>query len=242
MRVFSHALLLPLAACGSGSFAGDTPDAAATGQAATRSYAVAGFTRLSQLGPDDVDVRVGSGFSVRAEGDAAVLQKLGITRDGDILRIERARGSGINWNNGGKARVYVTMPHITAVSLTGAGDMTIDRVEGAVFDGEIAGAGDLTIGAMAVGAATLSIVGAGDLKVSGTATSLKASTTGAGDIDAGGLTARSAVVDTTGAGNIRAVVDGEAKVSVMGAGDVDLGPRARCTVDRMGPGSVRCGG
>lgn len=241
MRALSLALLLPLAACGTGSSAQETPGVAGTGSGTTRSYAVADFVKVTQAGPDDVDVRVGSGFSVRAEGDEDALGKLRIARDGDMLRIERTRGSGINWNGGRKVKVYVTMPRITAMSLAGAGDVSIDRVEGASFSGEIAGAGNLTIGAMQVDAATLSIVGAGDLSVRGTATALKASTTGAGDIDASGLTARRATIDTTGAGNVTAMVDGEAEVSIMGAGDVDLGPKAKCTVSKMGPGSVRCG-
>ncbi len=242
MRALTLALLVPLAACGNGSSAEEVPGVAGKGTGDSRSFAVADFARITQAGPDDVDVRVGSGFSVRAEGNEKALAKLRIARDGDMLRIERERGSGLNWNNGGKVKVYVTMPRITALSLTGAGDATIDRIEGASFDGEIAGAGDMSIGTMAVEAATFSIVGAGNLTASGTATTLKASTTGAGDIDASGLTAKSATVDTTGAGNVRAVVDGAAKVSVMGAGDVDLGPKARCTVSKMGPGEVTCGG
>ena len=28
----------------------------------------------------------------------------------------------------------------------------------------------------------------------------------------------------------------------LGAGDVDLGPKARCDVSKMGAGDVRCGG
>ena len=242
MRLLPSVMLFSLVACGGPVSADETPGLAgtSTGTGANRSYAVAEFVKVAQAGPDDVDVRVGSGFSVRAEGDESAISQVRIGRDGETLRI--GRRSGVGWSSTGKVKVYVTMPRITAISLAGAGDVTIDRVEGASFNGEIAGAGDLTIGTVAVDALTLSAVGAGDITARGTAGSLKASTTGAGDIDAAGLTVQQAEVDATGAGNVRATVDGEAKVSLMGAGDVTLGPKARCTVTKMGPGTVRCGG
>ena len=72
------ALLLtaaPLAAC---SVDGDDggPGASAAGTGTARTFAVAGFTGVALRGSDDVDVRVGPAFSVRAEGPSAELDKL----------------------------------------------------------------------------------------------------------------------------------------------------------------------
>ena len=44
------------------------PGVAATGSGASRSFAVTDFTGVDLRGSDDVDVRVGGAFSVRAEG------------------------------------------------------------------------------------------------------------------------------------------------------------------------------
>ena len=58
--------LLPLAACSGTARSEGTPP---SGTGGNRTFAVNGFTGVDAAGPDDVDVRVGSGFSVRAEGD-----------------------------------------------------------------------------------------------------------------------------------------------------------------------------
>lgn len=242
MRAFALALLIPLAACGGTSSEDDGPGVPGTGAGGTRSYAVADFTAVDQRGPDDVDVRVGAGFSVRAEGESDVLDKVKIERVGSALRIGRVRSAGFDWGTSSGAKIYVTMPQVVRASLAGSGDMTIDRVEGAAFDGSIAGAGTLTLGAVAVEAMQLSIAGAGNVEARGQATTLGVSIAGSGDIDAAGLTARGATVKIAGSGSVKALVDGDAKISIAGVGDVDLGPKARCQTKKAGSGDVRCGG
>lgn len=241
MRAFVFAALLPLAACG--NFGGDE-DAGVqpTGSGGSRSFAVSDFTEVNLAGPDDVDVRVGSGFSVRAEGDEDQLARLKIERVGDQLKVGRIRRAGINWSSGKGVTVYVTMPRITGAELAGSGNLSVDRADGADFHGGLAGSGNLSIGALAVRDARLSIAGSGTLKAAGIAEALKVDIAGSGAVAAPELAARSASVSIAGSGGVRARVDGPAKVTIMGSGDVDLGDRARCSVTKMGSGSVRCGG
>ncbi len=245
MRAITLAILLPLAACGnfSGDFGGGddkTPGVAGTGSGNARSYAVADFTRVALRGPDDVDVRVGSGFSVRAEGDAKVLEKLKIEKVGETLKVGRVRG--FSWGSDKGAKIYVTMPRIMAAALAGSGDLTVDRAESARFTADLAGSGDLTVSTIAAQSADLSIAGSGGLHAGGTADALKVDIAGSGDVDASGLTATRANVSIAGSGSVTAIVNGPAKVSIMGSGDVDLGPKARCETSKMGSGTVRCGG
>lgn len=240
MRALAFALLLPIAACGNGwSGDDDAPGVAGTGSGGSRNYAVSDFAQIEQRGPDDVDVRVGSGFSVRAEGDEKVLKQIRIVRDGDRLRIGRTRGFNLN---SGAVKVYVTMPRIASAGVAGSGNMTIDRVEGTDFRGAVAGSGNLMLGRVTVEALKLSIAGSGNAVARGQAASLNVSIAGSGDVDAGGLSASDAKVNIAGSGSVRAAVDGDASVSIMGSGDVDLGPKARCTIKKMGSGDVRCGG
>ncbi|WBH15154.1 head GIN domain-containing protein [Sphingomonas radiodurans] len=242
MRAFVFALLMPLAACGGGWSDDESPGVPATGSGGTRNYAVADFTAVDQRGPDDVDVRVGAGFSVRAEGDPDVLDKVKIEQVGDALRIGRVRTAGFNWSSSSGAKIYVTMPRLTRATLAGSGDMAIDRVEGAAFDGKIAGSGALALGAVAVETLQLTIAGSGSVAARGEAATLGVSIAGSGDVDAAGLTARGATVKIAGTGSVKALVDGDAKVSIAGVGDVDLGPKARCQTKKAGSGEVRCGG
>lgn len=236
-------LMLPLAAC-SVHVGGDDdgqPGIAAQGTGDTRTYAVADFTEVDLRGADNVDVRVGPGFSVRADGDSEVLDHLKIEKVGNVLRIGRQRSSGWNW--GGKhARISVTMPRLTATAIAGSGDIAVDQVQGQSFKGEGAGSGDLNVGRLTVDDARFDLAGSGSLKLAGTARSLSVSIAGSGDVDAGGLKASTADVSIAGSGSVRADVNGPAKVSIMGSGDVDLGPNAKCQTSKMGSGSIRCGG
>lgn len=241
MRGYGMALLLPLAACGNVFGGDDGKGVVGTGSGNVRSYSVDGFTAVALQGPDDVDVRVGSAFSVRAEGDESELAKLKIERDGDALKIGRVRKYGMTWSSGKGVRVTVTMPRIVAAELAGSGDLSVDRAESPDFKGELAGSGNLSVAALATGDAKFSIAGSGNIKAAGRAERLTIDIAGAGDFDAAGLTASSAKVSIAGAGGVRAKVDGDATVDILGSGDVDLGPGAKCKTSKMGSGSVRCG-
>lgn len=234
-------LLLPLAACHDVSHGDSGTGIAGTGSGTSRSYAATGFTSVEAAGSDDVDIRVGQAFSVRADGPSTVLDQLRIEVKGDRLEIGR-RNHGWVGHDAGKVTVHVTLPRLTGTGVAGSGDITVDRVDGDAFKAELAGSGDLSVGHMAVSTLSVDVAGSGKLRTAGNAGTLKVDIAGAGDIDAAGLTARSATVSIAGSGNVRAAVDGNASVSIMGTGDVDLGPRARCQTSKMGTGSVRCGG
>ncbi len=245
MNFLALGLIIPLAAC-SFSWNGDEAGSgvAAAGSGTTRTYQVAGFNGIDLRGSDDVDVRVGTGFSIRAEGPSEQLDRLRIDRDGDgeTLNIGRRNGTGFGWTKGAKVKVYVTLPRLTGAHVSGSGNMAVDRVEGGNFEGGIAGSGNLDIAAIQVDAAKFSVAGSGNARASGAVRDLKVEIAGSGNIDGAKLRAQSATIEIAGSGGVQAVVDGPATVDMMGSGDVDLGPKARCKTSKMGSGSVRCGG
>ena len=241
MNAISLLLIVPLAACSVGA---DTagPGVAGSGSGTTRTYAVTDFTGLALRGSDDVDVRVGTGFSVRAEGTSKELDRIKIERVGDTLRIGRKDRSGFDWGGSGESvKVYVTMPRIIAATIAGSGDMTVDRVEGQRFTVDAAGSGSLNVAMLAVREAKLSMAGSGNITLKGSADRLSVDIAGSGDVDAAGVKATGAAVNVLGSGNVRADVTGPASVSMMGSGDVDLGKGAQCTISKMGSGQVKCG-
>jgi hypothetical protein len=241
MRFVPILACLPLAACGMSVNGNDHASANAippTGSGGERSWQVADFTGVALRGSDDVEVRYGTAFSVRAEGDSDVLDKIEIEKVGSVLRIGR-KNRNWNWNSDDGVRVFVTLPRLTNASVSGSGDLTADRAEGD-FAGSVAGSGDLSVAALNGGTAKLSVAGSGDLTVIGTATSLDLSVAGSGDIDASALKATGATVSIAGSGNIRAQVSGDARVSIAGSGDVELAGGAKCTISKVGSGEVRC--
>lgn len=240
MRPIAFAALLPLAACSVSGHDSSDAGVPGSGTGTSRSYAVSGFTGVSSHGSDDVDVRVGTGFSVRAEGPAAELAKLRIVRDGDTLSVGR-QSMGISWGEHDKVTVFVTMPRIVAAETAGSGDLKIDRVDGERFDGSIAGSGGLDVAALSARTVKLSIAGSGDISAKGSVGALSVAVAGSGSLDAPGLKASSADIAVQGSGDVAADVTGAATVSVMGSGDVALGKGAKCTTTKMGSGTVTCG-
>ncbi|MDG2534392.1 DUF2807 domain-containing protein [Sphingomonas sp. HITSZ_GF] len=218
------------------------PDGAKpSGVVAKRSYDAKGFTTIEQTGVDDVDVTNGPQFAVTAEGDTAMLDELVIEVVGGTLRVGRKDHRGFSWgnNDGQSVKVHVTLPKLTGVTLTGVGNVKVDKAEGD-FHGKITGTGDLDIAALAATDADLSITGTGNLTVAGSGGRLNASITGPGDIDASKFTASSASISIMGPGSMKGNVTGGASISITGPGDVDLTGGAKCAVSATGPGEARC--
>lgn len=229
-----------MAACNMAADAQSGEAPARGGQTTQRSFDLAGFDSVSLAGPHDVIVTVGGGYSVRAEGDADVLDKLEIKVDGRALEVGMKRG---NWTfrNRPKTRVYVTMPAIRGAAVAGSGDMRVDRVEGESFAASIGGSGDIEVGTMRVGEANFSVAGSGNIRATGSAGRSRLSIAGSGNLDLGGVEMRTANVSIVGSGDVRARATETAEVSIMGSGDVEISGNARCSVSKMGSGDVRCG-
>jgi hypothetical protein len=97
MRTIPLLVALPLAASVTQSEA-KPAEGATWGGSSMRSFAASDFTGVAARGSDDIDVHVGSNFSVRAVGRRVALDTLDIVRVGETLRIARkgkAASSGV---------------------------------------------------------------------------------------------------------------------------------------------------
>lgn len=213
-----------------------------SGGSGSRSFDVHGFDRVSLRGSDNVVVRVGGAESVTATGPNDVLERLEITVVNGELRIGREKHWSWGWSADHEPTVItVTVPRLRGASVAGSGDMKVDTVQTASFEGSVAGSGNLAIAALRADAASLSIAGSGDASVAGAARSIDVSIAGSGNLDARGLKSERAKISIAGSGDVRAAVSGEADVSIVGSGDVDIAGSPRCKVSKMGSGEVRCG-
>lgn len=232
---------LPLSACTGMSFFDGSDGVAATGSGSSRTFAVTDFTGVSLRGSDDVEVKIASSFSVRAEGPSEVLDRLKIERDGSMLKIGRKSDPSFSWGGGKGATIYVTLPRLTRANVAGSGDMKVGSAQGDDFEASNAGSGSINIAALTVKAAEFNIAGSGEITASGSADKLSMSIAGSGDINARGVKAGSADASIAGSGSIAADVNGPATVSILGSGDVDMGKNATCTTSKVGSGDVTCG-
>jgi hypothetical protein len=229
------------AACSAGARGGEEQAGRdSAGAQTSRTFEVGAFQNVALEGSHDVVVTVGGAPSVRAEGDAAQIERLDIRVEDGTLKIANRRNSGWFSSNRGRVTVHVSAPALNGASIGGSGDMRIDRVQTAAFDASIGGSGDMEIGALRAGRANFSIAGSGGIHASGSADDADISIVGSGSVSAAAFEAKRADVSVVGSGDvsIRAteVVDG----SIMGSGDVTVHGAARCSVSKMGSGDVHC--
>ncbi|HET9640874.1 MAG TPA: head GIN domain-containing protein [Allosphingosinicella sp.] len=234
------AILIPLLMLGACSAGGASES---SGQRGSRDFQVGAFDKISLSGSSNVIVTVGGSPSVRAEGDAALLEKLEIKVENGTLHVGYKKG---NWSFGwrkdhGPVTVHVSAPSLTGAEVAGSGDMKIDKVEGGDFVGEIAGSGEIQLASLRARKASFAIAGSGGVTASGTAETGQFEIAGSGDIHAGGLQVKSAKVSVAGSGNVETQATESASVDIMGSGDVVVTGGAKCSVNKMGSGDVRCG-
>ena len=224
--------------------AGGNAEEADARPTAQRSFQVGAFDRIALEGSPDVVVAVGAAPSVRAEGDADLIERLEVIVEGAKLSIRVREGSG-RWFSFRRHRgvtLHVTVPSLAGVAIAGSGDVRVDRVEGSNFNGAIAGSGDLEIGTLAVGEANFSVSGSGSVRASGRADRAMVSVAGSGDIDLARLEAGDATLGMAGSGDIGIRATRTATIDLRGSGDINVSGPARCTVNKRGSGEVRCAG
>jgi len=216
----------------------------ADGPRAQRSFEVGDFRSVALAGSPDVEITVGQAPSVRAEGPREALDELEIRVENGSLRIGTRRHGWFSASTRDMSGVtiHVTTPALEGASITGSGDMRVDRAEARSFDGDINGSGNLEIGALRAGEAHFSISGSGNIRAAGTAERAEVSIAGSGDARLDNLQAGNAEVRVMGSGNIRLRASGEVRGRIMGSGDVYVTGTSRCSVSTMGSGDLHCDG
>lgn len=198
------------------------PDVGATqgsGTQKTETRAVSGFTGLTLSGIGTVKIRQTGTESLTVTTDDNILPLLTSSMSGDILVLGVKSGTiprptnGITWN--------LTVKNLTAITLSGAGNIN---------------AQDITPSSL-----TARVSGAGNLSVSGKATSQIVILSGAGSYNARGFPTTSATVTISGAGSATVNVSGTLDATVSGAGSVTYYGAPQVTKHITGVGSVKPG-
>ena len=131
-----------------------------------------------------------------------------------------AGGDIVFGGDGHRARVEITLPGLSEVSISGAGDLCLEDLDQDAIELEISGSGNATL--------------------TGRVKHLAATISGAGDVNAKKLEAESASLNVSGAGKIKALVKNSLKARVSGAGDIKVwGDAAQRDTRVSGVGDIR---
>jgi hypothetical protein len=142
-----------------------------------------------------------------------------------------------------RVRFRLTAAAVRSVSLTGAGKVRGERLEGDRLEVTISGAGKLEMGGLALRELSSRLSGAGDVEVAGSADSHEAHLSGAGSIRAARLATKRTKVAISGSGSMSASVAEELDARISGAGSITYEGSPKTVSQRVtGAGRVRKAG
>ena len=184
---------------------------------------VTAFTEISLRIGADVHLKQGNTQSVEVKGKEATLDKLITEVKGRTLVIRYPNDSWFSKWNPGTVDIYVTMPQIDALAISGSGSIFSDgKIESRILDATISGSGDIKMADLIAEKVSATLSGSGNIHLFGkqNANELKATISGSGNVKAIEFPAESVTVKIVGSGNCWVNSTKNLVVKLAGSGNV----------------------
>lgn len=187
-----------------------------------------------------------SGTVILTQGQT---QKVEVEAEKELLQdvITEVRGTDLvirtadhNWKNMGQVRIYITIPVISALKVSGSGSITAsNNLEAEDLRLDVSGSGSVKIDRLKAQQIENKISGSGSIKISGeNASSLNASISGSGQLEAFGLAVGSVTVSISGSGNARVHATEALNTRISGSGSVIYKGSPRVSANATGSGKT----
>jgi hypothetical protein len=200
---------------------------------------VAGFREVGFGIAGNLYITIGPSFKVTLEGDADYLSDIEtVVRDGK-LHIRKDNNWGFSSK---KADIYITMPSLAGLTISGSGKAKIESsVEADAFNVSVSGSGRLYIADLTADTFGCSISGSGDVIVEGKggADSGKITISGSGNYSGEGFEIDNLTVNISGSGKCDCKAGDSLKASISGSGNVYYSGQPKLDVRASGSGHVR---
>ncbi|QIA06876.1 head GIN domain-containing protein [Draconibacterium halophilum] len=213
---------------------------ASTVQAEEETRDVSSFSEINLRIPATVHLEQGSTQSVRIVAKKSTLEDIITEVNGSKLVI-RFPGRSIFQRNykPGKIDIYISVPDVDALGVSGSGDILADEINARIIDLAVSGSGNIEIDDLTSDKVKGSISGSGNIRIAGdgVAKELNVSISGSGNCKADGFEAEDVTVSTSGSGNCNVRSNGSVKARIAGSGSVYN--KGNPTVDASVAGSGR---
>ncbi len=196
-----------------------------------------GFDQISFNISGDLILTQGDAFKVVIEGPESDIEKIKTEVEGKNL-IVKSKTSFSNFND---VKVYVTLPELKGIALSGSGDVIAEKK----FDVKnlnltVSGSGDINFGTLQAENINAVISGSGDIKLKGGQSStLNLSINGSGDISSVELEAKDVKVSISGSGTARVFASNTLNSNIVGSGDVYYKGNPLVNANAVGSGSTK---
>jgi hypothetical protein len=211
------------------------------GQSGKETRNVSDFNEVSFGISGNLYIKLGSSFSVVLDGDKEYLGEVEtVVRNGKLI-IRSDNHRFFNFANH-QTEVYVTMPSIKALGVSGSGKAVIeDAVKADMFDLDVSGSGRITVKELKVTEFNSGISGSGDVIIEGAGEASKGDIqiSGSGSYKGENFKIASLEVSISGSGGCSCNVIDNLKASVSGSGSVYYSGNPRLDVRSSGSGHVR---
>ncbi len=190
------------------------PDFKGSGRLKTETRNVSEFHKIVIGGSTEAEVRVGPKASLEITADDNLLSHIRTRVEDGALVIDH-EGS---FSSEHQTRAVITVPSLTAIEISGAGQINVKDVHSKELSVELSGASRIT--------------------ATGTADEINLSASGASKADFSSLSAKKATVDGTGASKLTVNASGEISGDLSGASHLRYSGHPQVHVDTSGASSV----
>ncbi len=203
---------------------------------------VSTFSAISLRVPGKLYLKQGNTQSVRIEAKESVIDDIITEVSGNKLIIRFPNKTIFQRSfNPGKIEIYVTVPDINELSVSGSGDIVAESLEARILELAISGSGNINIDDLDSKKVKASISGSGNINIEdgGEAEELSVSISGSGNCNTSGFEAENVTVNTSGSGNCNVNASGSIKVRIAGSGSVFYKGNASIDASVAGSGKVK---
>jgi hypothetical protein len=186
-----------------------------SGEVATETRQVSGFTGIELSGIGEVILDQGESESLTLEADDNVLPVLTSEVEDSVLRLGQKPRTRVNTRN--PIRYRVTVKDLASIELSGSGSVVGEGLRAAELRTDISGSGTV--------------------RLAGSADEQRVEVSGSGTYNAGDLPGRSVDIDISGSGKATLTVTEQLTVDISGSGTVTYSGDPR--IDQSVSGSGR---
>lgn len=210
----------------------------AAGARETRS--VEAFSAVNLGGSMKVVLRQGSPQKVEVEGEAEDLAWLETVVSNGSLRIGTKKTSGNNWHNyKGNVTVYVTVPTIKTLKVSGSGSIkAADAIKADNLNLGVSGSGSIILSSVTADKISSALSGSGSIQAAGVAPTQEISVSGSGGVQAPKLQSKTCSISISGSGGCRVQATELLEASIVGSGDVYVSGNPQVKSSVVGSGRV----
>lgn len=214
-----------------------------TAKADNQSRKVESFSEISLRVPAHLHLKQGNEQSIKIDAKSSTLDEL-ITEVKGRELIIRFTTKNYIWKNfnPGKIDIYITVPEVDKLGLSGSGDIVSDGpIKSRILDLAVSGSGDITLDDLTSDRVKANISGSGDISVSGNdhAEDLSVNISGSGDFKGINFKVDDVNVRIAGSGDVGVYAEKHLTARIAGSGDVTYKGNPMIDSSTAGSGKVK---